>query len=374
VTPAILDSDPAANGLAVGHHSSIAPRLVIEGEGREAADAYRRRGGYGGAIRSEALIAAIDASALRGRGGAAFPLAMKLRGLALQSGVKYLIANAEEGEPASIKDRWLLRRRPHLVIDGALRAASAISATHIYIYASDTQAASSVEGALHELGPTPIPISVHRVERAYVAGEETAAVRAINGGPAKPTDKPPRPFQSGVHGCPTLISNAETLANIPFIATHGAQDYTSYGARTGSPGTFLMTISGACVRPGLYEVPMGIPLRDAFENLAGQVGKPRAFLMGGFFAGLVNPRALDLPLDYDRLRAAGTGLGCGAIVAVGQEDCPVSAAADVMAFYARENAHQCGACTKGTQAMSRVVSGLTRRTASGAEVEKLRGW
>ncbi|MFC0406848.1 NADH-ubiquinone oxidoreductase-F iron-sulfur binding region domain-containing protein [Roseomonas elaeocarpi] len=372
--PALSAADPHANGLATGCYPGVTPRLMLPGDLREDLAAYRAAGGYAPIGDGAALIEAVEAAQLRGRGGAAFPMAVKLRSLADQHGEKYLLANGEEGEPASIKDRWLLRRRPHLVLDGVLRAAVAIGASRAILYVSDEAAARSVEAAVAELGETVVPLSLHQVEPAYVAGEETAAVRAVNGGPAKPTDKPPRPFQSGVAGRPTLVANVETLANLPFIATEGAGRFREHGDGTGSPGTFLMTVSGACRRPGLYEVPMGVTLGQALEALTGLQGTPHGFLMGGFFAGLMGPRALEVELSYDRLRAAGSGLGCGAVVVVGPDDCPVSAAADVLAYFARENAGQCGACMRGTPAMSKVADALSRGTATAAEVEKLRGW
>ena len=370
----MIFADPDANGLTVGCYPGVEPRLLIDSAERESLTAYRDRGGYAGGLQGDALIDAVEASLLRGRGGAAFPLSVKLRTLESQHGEKFIVANGEEGEPASIKDRWLLRKRPHLVLDGLFRAAAAIGAQRGYVYVSDARAGDSVEVALGELGGTPLPIIVHRVDAAYVAGEETAAVRSINGGPAKPTDKPPRPFQQGVDSKPTLISNVETLANLPFIATRGAAAFKVHGTDTGSPGTFLMTVTGACERPGLSEVPMGVTMRDALRTLGRPFGEPNAFLMGGFFAGLLGPRAMDVELTYDRLKAAGSGLGCGAIVVVGENDCPVSATADVLAYFARENAGQCGACIRGTSAMSKVADALSQGQADFASVEKLRAW
>jgi NADH:ubiquinone oxidoreductase subunit F (NADH-binding) len=362
------------NTLAVGCYPGIAPRLLIDTDGRETLAAYRDRGGYGDGLRGAAMLDEVEASLLRGRGGAAFPLSVKLRTLASQHGEKFVLANGEEGEPASIKDRWLLRRRPHLVLDGMFRAAALIGASGAYVYVSDRGSADSIQAALAELDEAPLQTRVHLVDAAYVAGEESAAVRAINGGPAKPTDKPPRPFQEGIAGRPTLVSNVETLANLAFIATQGAEAFKVHGTDTGSPGTFLMTVTGAVERPGLYEIPMGITVGEAIGTLAGLRGAPRGFLMGGFFAGLLGPRALEVELTYDRLKAAGSGLGCGAIVVIGEDDCPVSATADVMAYFARENAGQCGACMKGTAAMSKVTDALSKGRADLAALERLRGW
>ncbi len=374
MTPALWAQDPAANGLALGCFPGPEPRLVIDGTEAEDLPRYRARGGYADGLRGPALIDAVEASGLRGRGGAAFPLAVKLRTIAAHPGETVLVANGEEGEPASIKDRWLLRRRPHLVLDGVLRAAEAAGVSRAIVYVSDAEAAARIEAAIAELGETSPPVTLHRVAKAYVAGEETAAVRAIDGGLAKPTDKPPRPFEAGVGGRPTLVANVETLANLPFIATQGAASFAAVGRDTGSPGTFLMTITGACRRPGLYEVPMGIRLGEAVETLAGLDGPPRGFLMGGFFAGLVGPRGLELELSYDALRAAGSGLGCGAVIVLGEQDCAVSATADLLAYFARENAAQCGACIRGTAAMSNVAAALSDGTAAEADVEKLRRW
>ncbi len=190
-----------------------------------------------------------------------------VRNASLRGAETVVIANGEEGEPASVKDRWLLRNRPHLVLDGLRLASRVAGARRAYVYVSDQAAATTVTAALSEVesdafGDTTV--NVVTVEPGYVAGEETAAVRVINGGPAKPTDKPPRPFEEGVDGVPTLVSNVETLANLPFIHSHGAQSYRSLGTPM-SPGTFLATITGAGRPAVLYEIPHGA----AFSEPAG---------------------------------------------------------------------------------------------------------
>jgi NADH:ubiquinone oxidoreductase subunit F (NADH-binding) len=352
MVPALSEHDAAAEGLAVGALPGFEPRLVAQAPSHD----FDTPG-----LAGEALIAAVEASGLRGRGGAGFPAAVKLATMRMAPGPKYLVANGEEGEPASIKDRWLMRRRPHLVIDGALRAAEAIGAAEIFLYVSDPASTTSLRTALAECDATALPVSVFEVAPGYVAGEETAVVRALNGGLAKPTDKPPRPYQSGVRERPTLVSNVETLANIALIATQRA-----------GGDSLLLTITGAVARPGLYEVPLGTRLGTALDELAQPLPGLRGLLMGGFFAGLLNRRALDLPLTHDGLREAGSGLGCGAIIVLGEADCPIAAAGDVMAYFARENAGQCGACFRGTPAMSRAIEALGTGDDSG--LAKLKDW
>jgi NADH:ubiquinone oxidoreductase subunit F (NADH-binding) len=361
--------------LTLGAYVDGPPRLLVPATGgRESRADYERAGGYAGGVVGEAFVEAVESAGLRGRGGAAFPAATKLRSVAGRDGPRYAVANGEEGEPASLKDRWLLRTRPHLVLDGLSRAAEATAAERAYVFVSDPGAAASVADAIAELGDCgSVPIELRTTEPRYVAGEETAVVRAINGGPALPLDKPPRPFEAGVDGQPTLVANVETLANLPVIATLGATVYREAGTDR-SPGTFLCTVSGACERPGLYEVPFGGALGETLDTMAGLADSPAGFLMGGFFAGMLGPRGVDVRLAYDELRDEGSGLGCGAIVVLAHDDCPVAAAADVLDYFERENAKQCGACIRGTAAMRDALFALAAGTAQEARVDQLRGW
>ncbi len=227
-------------GMTVATWPGLTPRLLRDVPGPETLADYRAAGGYRPLDDAAALLDEIGRAGVLGRGGAAFPMAVKLntvRRAALRGVDTVLVANGEEGEPASVKDRWLLRHRPHLVLDGLRLAARVIGARHAHVYVSDAGAAESVRCALDELGPAAldgVTVGVRTVDPGYVAGEETAAVRAINGGPAKPTDKPPRPFEEGVGGLPTVVSNVETLANLPFVHRHGAAAYRGW-APTGRP-------------------------------------------------------------------------------------------------------------------------------------------
>ncbi len=210
------------------------------------------------------------------------------------------------------------------------------------------------------------------VTPGYVAGEETAAVRAINGGPAKPTDKPPRPFEQGVAALPTLVSNVETLANLPHIHAYGGQDFRSVGTAS-SPGSFLATITGAGRPPALYELPHGVGFAEVLELHGVPAEMATGALMGGYFAGLLGPGVLDATLDHEALGTLGSGLGCGAI-SILNGDCPVAVAASVLAYFDRENAGQCGSCFNGTAAMAAAAGGLRDGVATGDDIARLRRW
>jgi NADH:ubiquinone oxidoreductase subunit F (NADH-binding) len=370
----------AAPSITIGSSPGFRPRLLTnQGDhAREDLTAYRERGGYQPLAGIDQLVGEVESSGLLGRGGAGFPLAVKLRAVRdnrRAAGGAIVVANGEEGEPASIKDRWLLRHRPHLIIDGLRLAAEVAGADRTYVYVSDPESASSVEAALAELGPDPlggIAIEVWTVEPGYIAGEETAAVRAINGGPAKPTDKPPRPFQEGVGGLPTLVSNVETLANLAYVQQHGSAEFRSLGT-SHSPGTFLVTLTGAGRPPGLYEIPHGLPFTELLTLHGLSSDHVQGALMGGYFAGLLDRSVLDTTLDHETLRAVGIGLGNGAI-AVLTEDCPVAVAAAVLAYFDRENASQCGSCFNGTAAMAAVGAALRDGVATNEDLARLRRW
>ncbi|MGW7140553.1 NADH-ubiquinone oxidoreductase-F iron-sulfur binding region domain-containing protein [Streptomyces xanthophaeus] len=331
----------------------------------ESADAYRATGGYAAATAPDELLAHLAASGLRGRGGAGFPAAVKLRSVRDRGGAPVVVANGEEGEPGSAKDRWLLRARPHLVLDGLARAAAVTGAVRGYVYLSDPAAGDSVRRALAE-HPQALPVEVVETARTYVAGEETAVVRRIDGGPALPAAKPPRPYEKGVGGAPTLVANVETLARIALTAARP-------DLRRSIAHDTLVTLSGGpAAEPVLTEVPYGVPLR----SLAARHGVPDATgaLMGGLFGGLVDADALDLPLEPGALAAAGTALGCGAIRFLAPGDCPVAAAADAVGHLAAESAQQCGVCVSGTAAVGNALYALATGTAGPDTTDRLHRW
>ena len=370
----------AASAITVASSPGFTPRLLGDqpGQAREDIAAYRGLGGYQPLAGADELLGEVESGGLLGRGGAGFPLAVKVRAVrdnGRAAGGTVVVANGEEGEPASIKDRWLLRHRPHLVLDGLRLAAAMVAADRAYVYVSDPDSARSVETALAELEPGAfgdITVELVNVDPGYIAGEETAVTRAINGGPVKPTDKPPRPFQKGVGGLPTLVSNVETLANLPYLQRHGSAAFRSLGTSL-SPGSFLATLTGAGRAPGLYEIPHGLPFTELLALHGVSPEQVRGALLGGYFAGLLNRAVLDATLDHETLRGLGSGLGCGAISVI-TDDCPVAVAASVLAYFDRENAGQCGSCFNGTAAMAAVAGALRDGVATSEDLSRLRRW
>ncbi|MER6844552.1 NADH-ubiquinone oxidoreductase-F iron-sulfur binding region domain-containing protein [Streptomyces platensis] len=329
----------------------------------EDARAYAATGGYRTAIGPAELLDRIE-GVLRGRGGAGYPTAAKLRAVRDAGPRPVVVANGEEGEPGSVKDRWLLRARPHLVLDGLARAAEITGAERGYVYVSDTAAGERIRRALAERTPR-LPCDVVDAPHTYVAGEESAVVRRINGGPALPTAKPPRPYQQGVGGAPTLVANVETLARIALIAAN--PDHRRRTARA-----TLVTLAGGGAEPLLAEVPYGCTLRTLAR--AQGTPEPAGALMGGLFGGLIGPDRLDLALDPDTLAAAGTALGCGAIRFLTPDECPVSLASAAVAHLAAESARQCGICVAGTGSVRDAVAALTNGTADAGLLTRLERW
>jgi NADH:ubiquinone oxidoreductase subunit F (NADH-binding) len=370
----------AAPAITLASSPGFTPRLLGDhgGQAREDIAAYRGLGGYQPLANADELLGQVESAGLLGRGGAGFPLAVKMHAVRANgpvAGDTVVVANGEEGEPASIKDRWLLRHRPHLILDGLRLAAAMVFANRTYVYVSDPESARSVETALSEIEPDTlggISVEVWNVEPGYIAGEETAAIRAINGGPVKPTDKPPRPFQNGVGELPTLVSNVETLANLPYLQRHGSAAFRSLGTSL-SPGTFMVTLTGAGRPTGLYEIPHGLPFTELLALHGISPEQVQGAMLGGYFAGFLNRSVLDATLDYESLRGLGSGLGNGAI-AVLTDDCPVAVAASVLAYFDRENAGQCGSCFNGTAAMAAVGGALRDGVATDEDLNRLRRW
>ncbi|MGW5383438.1 NADH-ubiquinone oxidoreductase-F iron-sulfur binding region domain-containing protein [Nocardia sp. NPDC003963] len=340
-------------------------RLVVPGV--ESADWGLERElalGFFGPVEPAAFLAELAASGLRGRGGAGFPAHRKWSAVASATGDSVVVANGHEGEPASGKDAWLLTRRPHLVLDGLLSAATVTGSSEAVVYVSDAAVLTSVRRAVVEvtsagLVPDGVTLRVHEAPAGYVAGEESAVVRSIDGGPAKPVSKPPRPFEVGVRGLPTLVSNVETLAHAAWIRRYGAVEFAGVGSAS-SPGTALFTVTGRVAAPGVYEMALGAPVSELVRAAGGGRAPLTGALLGGWFNGLSvgDPGALEC--CYDAMRAAGTGLGCAAVTVFGPRDDLVSVAGELSGWFQAESALQCGSCFSGTKAIARAFRQVLR--------------
>jgi NADH:ubiquinone oxidoreductase subunit F (NADH-binding) len=303
------------------------------------------------------LIAAVEQSGLLGRGGAGFPTAIKLKAVASRRGASVVVANGTEGEPLSAKDKTLLRFAPHLVLDGAVLAAGATDAREVVLCIERGQPAlrTALDTAIHERrsGRRREPlVRIAETPSHYVAGEESALVHWINGGEAKPTFVPPRPFERGVRGRPTLVDNVETLAHLALIARFGPEWYRTLGTAT-DPGTRLLTITGAVTAPGVYEMAGGTLISHALHAAGGELADIDAVLVGGYFGTWIpNADIAGLTLDPEALAAGGSSPGCGALFALPAGACGLAETARVTRWLAEQNAGQCGPCIFGLDAMA----------------------
>ncbi len=324
------------------------------------------------------LIAVLERSRLRGRGGAAFPAGTKWRSVASRSrGAAVVIANGAEGEPLSRKDRTLLSARPHLVLDGAFLAAAAVEASEVVLYVGEEHGRAH-QGAARALAERPetrrLSVRLIAAPARYVAGEESAAVHFLNAGVAVPTTVPPRPYEKGVGGRPTLVQNVESLAHAALIARFGDDWFRSLGV-DGSAGTLLLTVAGGVGRPDVIEVRAGITVGEALEIAGGLTEPARAVLIGGYFGAWVDARrAYELPLDAEALRAQGATLGCGVIAVLPESGCGPCETAAIMAYLAGESAFQCGPCIFGLQALAGATRRLTSEAPDPADLQRLHRW
>jgi NADH:ubiquinone oxidoreductase subunit F (NADH-binding) len=307
--------------------------------------------------RAPDLIAELAASGLAGRGGAAFLAAIKWEAVARRSrGDAVVIGNGVETEPASAKDRTLLSLRPHLVLDGLQLAGEAVGARRLIIYLSRSDPAlrSQLHAAIAERRGTPgeRAMEIQTAPPRYIAGEETAVVARLNGGPAKPRTVPPRPFERGLDGRPTLVHNVETLANAALIARHGAAWYRSAGSEA-APGTVLLTVSGAVHRPGVVEVPFTTTVAAVTAAAGGTTGLPHAVLLGGYFGRWAAADSVwAKTLEPASLGALGLSLGAGVVAVLPHGVCGLAETDRVLQFLARESAGQCGPCAVGLPAVA----------------------
>lgn len=312
------------------------------------------------AIPFSGMLGALEVAGLRGRGGAGFPAHIKWRSVAEATGGHVVVANGHEGEPASAKDQWLLTRRPHLVIDGLLLAATVAEANRAILYVSHPRSLEATRAALADveaagLVPDGISVEVFASTGGYVAGEETAVCRSISGHPALPVAKPPRPSESGVDGLPTLVNNVETLAHAAWIRRYGAEAFRSVGTDV-SPGTSLFTMSGAALDGGVLEAPLGSSVGQLVAAAGGTPSEIGGLLMGGWFGGLLKGDCADLRCCYAAVAAVGSGLGCAAITVLDRDEDSLALAAQLGSWFEAESARQCGVCRNGTRAIRETLA------------------
>jgi len=322
------------------------------------------------------LIATLRRSDVRGRGGAGFPVASKWESVANRRGRRpVVLVNGAEGEPLSRKDRLLMETRPHLVLDGAALAAGAVDAGKVIVYVGGEHAAARA-AMLRALAERP---SAERrrtrlvsAPSGYVAGEETAAVHFVNDGIALPTAAPPRPYEKGVGGRPTLVQNVESLAHVALIARYGDDWFRSLGHGTAA-GTVLLTLSGAVPQPGVVEVGQGIRLGEVIPTTGWARGQ--AILLGGYFGGWLSlDDAGALTLDSVQLRSQGRSLGCGVVAVLPEGRCGVMESARIVGYLAGESAQQCGPCVFGLRAIASAVSRIAACRSQADDLARIQRW
>jgi NADH:ubiquinone oxidoreductase subunit F (NADH-binding) len=341
--------------------------------GSESLAEHQARLGARPSFRGGDLIAILEAAELRGRGGASFSTAQKWAAVRQRSrGNAVVVANGAETEPLSGKDRALMVLRPHLVLDGVLLAAEAVAASRavLYISRAHEDAVRAMTSAIAERrgSDLPVPVTVVRAPRRYIAGQETAAVAHLNGGAARPTMVPPRPYDRGVDGRPTVVQNVETLAHAAVIARRGAAAYRSAGTQ-GATGTVLLTIAAAIHSPGVYELEGGSTIAQAVSAGGGATTSVAAVLVGGYFGRWVAAEdAWDLRLGVD------VPLGSAALAIFPHGWCGVTQIAALVAFLARESARQCGPCEHGLASLAATTDELAGGRAKPRDAERLQRW
>jgi NADH-quinone oxidoreductase subunit F len=341
-------------------------------------DDYVREGGYEALkkalkMKPEEVLAEVDVSGLRGRGGAAFPTGMKWKFLDRKSGKPiYLVCNADESEPGTFKDKQLIHYDPHMLIEGIVIScyATGAAAAYIYIRGEFTDGWKILARAIEEaraknfVGKNILgsgfdcEIYVHRGAGAYICGEETGLIESLEGKRAYPRIKPPFPAVVGLFGCPTAVNNVETLCNVPHIIKNGGAWYKSLGVH-GSTGTRILCVSGAVNRPGYYELELGkVTMRQLIYEICGGIRENRALkgvIPGGSSMPILTPDQIDVPLDFDSLKKVGTLAGSGGVIVLDETADIVRATLNVSQFYAHESCGQCTPCREGTLWMEKML-------------------
>jgi NADH-quinone oxidoreductase subunit F len=341
-------------------------------------DSYVADGGYVAAKKALSsmtpaqIIDEVSRANLRGLGGAGFPTARKWSFIPKASPKpKYLVVNADEGEPGTFKDRYILERDPHALLEGMIIAAFTIGSHKAYVYirgeyfrsvqrfsrAVKEAYARSWLGKNIQGSGFDLDVVIHRGAGAYICGEETALLTSLEGGKGFPRLKPPFPAISGLFQCPTIVNNVETLACVPFILREGAERFAGMGTPK-QGGTRLFSVSGHVNRPGLYEAPVGVTLRELIDSYAQGVRggrKLKAVIPGGISAKILTADEIDVRMDFDSLMAAGTMAGSAGVIVMDETTCMVEALRSAAKFFAHESCGQCSPCREGTGWVHRIV-------------------
>jgi len=312
---------------------------------------------------TDGTIDEIEASGLQGRGGAGFPAYVKWRAVREQTETeRYVVCNADEGEPGTFKDREILLRRPHALLEGLAISAYAAGAKEIYVYIRGefTGERRALERAIEEAGDALSAFRLHLVSGhgAYICGEETALMESLEGKRGMPRLKPPFPTESGFRGKPTLMHNVETSACVPAIVRRGGEWFKDLGHT--EPGAKLYCVSGHVVRPGVYELPLGVSLDELVEAAGGYDGTPVAFSPGGASSGFLPMAQRELPLDFGNLASVGSMLGSAGVVVLNDTIDMALAVAWQLEFFERESCGQCAPCRIGTRYLRRQVDRYLR--------------
>jgi NADH-quinone oxidoreductase subunit F len=357
------------------------PMIVLAGaEGRDLTTLthYREAGGYEQLVRARGMepqqvLEELLASGIRGRGGAGFPMGRKASFLSQGTGrPTYLAVNADESEPGTCKDREIMLRVPHRLLEGCLITAHAIGSQHVFIYLrgeylSEFELIRSALDEAREAGLLDgVTVVLHRGAGAYICGEETALLESLEGARGQPRVKPPFPAVQGLYASPTLINNVETIATVPKILELGGAEYATLGVPN-STGTRLFSLSGNVVRPGNYELPLGTPLRELIYEIGGGIPDGRALkavIPGGSSTPILRADQIDgVRLDFDSMAHAGTMLGSGAVIVLDERACIVQLALRVAAFYEYESCGKCVPCRIGTRWVSQILHPIEAGTA-----------
>ncbi len=343
-------------------------------------EGYKKNGGYVQLAKAlkmqpQAIIDEVKASGLRGRGGAGFPTGMKWGFLPKNDEPRYLLCNADEGEPGTFKDRMMMEKAPHQLVEGMIISAFAINCKKSYIYVRGEydDSINALNTAIQEaykaglLGKNILgsgfdhDMDVYRGAGAYICGEETGMISSLEGLKGQPKLKPPFPAVQGYLKKPTIVNNVETLAAVKYIMRDGAAGYRKYGTEK-SAGSKLFSLSGNVNKPGNYEVPLGYPLKDMINVLGGGIKngkKLKAVIPGGSSAPVLTAEeALKATLDYENLAQAGTMLGSGAIIVIDDSKCMVECLANLTHFYHHESCGQCTPCREGTGWADKIVHSI----------------